>query len=218
MPAKAIGQPPAHGEFEHHRLVPGGLRRVLRQGAGQAGVIDQNIDAAEIGQHGRGQCRRAVVVGQVGRHPGGLEGAQIVGAPCADRQLRALGRQHPGDANADAGAGPGDQGDFVVKLKVHRPALGYLCLAFMCGRVARAVRSGHFADRRHVFGEVIAHVEMCPQPPDRELGSRGTCRPPMTDLVPNANRGRRAAQGGDSRPVTRRLAPAGDGNCRRGWN
>ena len=131
-------------EIQLHRLLPDGF---LAQFAGRlrpaaAGIVHQDVAAAEAAQHGVADARRGGGVGDVldddqrvgaGGQFGG-QGVQQRAAAGEDGQPAALGRQHGGDGAAEPGRGAGDQGDLAGQLHVHRSVLRAVPPSLRLGR------------------------------------------------------------------------------------
>ena len=107
-------------KLDHHKLLSS-AERWVRQAACDAGICEQDIKLAEF--CGR-LLDRGFRRGDVGRVGDGGErvraeffGGRLQGHPIApgDRNLRALGNEHPRGRKADAAVAPGDQRCLVRK-------------------------------------------------------------------------------------------------------
>ena len=95
-----------------------------RLDAALEGVVDQHVDAAELGDGGVDEALAVLGAGDVGRYRqrAAAEGAhlgrdrrQLVGAARRQRDVGALARQGEGDVAPHAGADAGDDGDAVLE-------------------------------------------------------------------------------------------------------
>ena len=96
--------------------------------AGEAGVVDQDVDAAVGARCLVGHGPHLAVVADVQHGADGLEAgflqagdslAHGVGVDVGDHDARAFARQRQGRGVADAAAGSGDDGDFAGELQIH---------------------------------------------------------------------------------------------------
>ncbi len=103
-----------------------------RHAAGNRGVVDQDVDAAQLA-HGRGHqgVHRGVIASVDGHGDDasagvarqlGRSGLERFGAARGDDHLDALLGQLPGDGLADAAASTGDDGALALQLQVHEPS------------------------------------------------------------------------------------------------
>ena len=117
-------------EFELQRGLPIRLRQAFEDAAGGgAGVVDQDVEPAEMRDRAVDERLGVLRLGQIGGdRQGFLAGALLdrgrgVVEPLlvarADRHLAALARQGLGDRPADADAAPRDRRDLAVQLKIH---------------------------------------------------------------------------------------------------
>jgi len=94
-------------------------RRLGRAAISSSSAVHQDVEAAVALDDAAHGLRRALLVGDVGRHPhvartqlgGGALGH--IAVEIENRQARALIRQAPRDARADAPRAPGDDGHSV---------------------------------------------------------------------------------------------------------
>ena len=168
--ADRLGQEEGGLQVDVHHLVPVLLGEVERVGAADdAGVVDQDVDAAER-LHAAGTRRRAIgsVRGQVGLDR--QEAAARAPATCAlglGRRRAADGddvgaglRQRDGDALAEAGVGAGDEGDLAGEIE----EVGALAGSFQLADVEHVhvgvveVLAAHRPDEGVVAG-ARAHVD-----------------------------------------------------------
>src|SRR5690606_18714466 len=99
---------------------------------GGAGVVDENVETAELIQRGLHQCPAILIAADVRLHHQGFhaEGAAIVGhflrprlvTAVVDNHVAAVFGEQAGGGGADAGGRTGDQSDGVFYLHVELPS------------------------------------------------------------------------------------------------
>lgn len=97
-------------EVEFVEVLPGGLRQERRGGIGAgAGVIDENVDAAEVGEGGGESGFTLGGKGEVHRKPAGV-GESVKLSLAGEQGEAGAGRvELVGQGGADAGGGAGDE-------------------------------------------------------------------------------------------------------------
>jgi hypothetical protein len=97
-----------------------------------AGVVDQAVDAAVFGQHGRDQAAHRVFLPDVADLRAGLaailgdfrrDGLQLVGLAAHQHDARAQCREFMRGAAADAGTAAGDDDDLVLEQRRRKDGL-----------------------------------------------------------------------------------------------